>query len=104
MTPSEFSKLTQKKQSHHLTLLYFKGKCFKNGRPIADYFKVRATFLKAKQDDLNEMYLFLSISDSRPPLKELWNGCKLWNQERMQNHKASDYKPIGVDELLKKAE
>ena len=104
MTPIEFSKLDIKKQAHHLTLLYFKGQCFQRGKPVTGYFQLRSTFLKAKQEDLNEMFLYLSGTNERPSLKELWQGCKLWNQEKIQSHAVSDYEPLSVEELCRDME
>lgn len=104
MTPIEFSKLDIKKQAHRLTLLYFKGQCFQCGKPVTGYFQLRSTFLKAKQEDLTEMFLYLSGTDDRPPLKELWQGCKLWNQEKIQDHAVGDYEPLSVEELCQGTE
>lgn len=100
MTPSDFNALDIKKKAHWLTLKYFNGDCFEHRRPTQGYFKVRSTFLKAKESDLTEMFLFLSGTDNRPALKELWHGCRQWNQEKLQKHPVSDYEPIDIKELL----
>lgn len=84
-----------------MTTKYFQGKCFANGRPTQGYFKVRATFIKARESDLAEMFLYLSGTDDRPILKDLWKNCRQWNQEKIQSHVASDYKPIDIKELIK---
>lgn len=100
MKPQEFSQLSIQKKAHRLTLLYCKGKCFHNGKPNEAYFALRATFLKAAESDLNEMYLYLMHTEERVPLADLWKNCKQWNQERIQSHEASDYEPLSIQELL----
>lgn len=99
MKPSEFKKMPIGKKAHHLTLLYFKGKCFRNGRPIPDYFKLRKTFLKARESDLVDMYLYLTGTSDRPELSFLWKNCHTWNEQKRQAHETSDYKPVSIDEL-----
>jgi hypothetical protein len=100
MTPKEFQKLDIKKKAHHLSLLYFKGKCFCGRRPTPDYFKLRNTFLKAPEGDLTEMYTYLLDTKDRPPLTELWNCCRLHNEAKLQSHAVSDYERADVYELL----
>lgn len=80
-------------------MLYFKGHCFNHGKPTTDYFKLRNAFLKAKEADLTDMYAYLLSTDDRPVLKELWAKSHQWNLEQIQNHNASDYEKISVDEL-----
>lgn len=80
-------------------MLYFKGHCFNHGKPTSDYFKLRNAFLKAKEADLTDMYAYLLSTDDRPILKELWAKSHQWNLEQIQNHNASDYEKISVDEL-----
>lgn len=100
MTPKEFRKLDTKKKAHHLSILYFKGDCFCNGRPSKEYFKLRQTFLKADEGDLTEMYMYLLDTESRPPLSDLWRCCRQYNQNKSQNHQVRDYKKVSIDELL----
>lgn len=99
MTPKEFRELPMNKKAHALTKLYFKGECFRHGTPTPAYFKLRSTFLKAKESDLTDMYSYLLSTDDRPILKELWSKCHQWLVESQQNHVASDYERISVDEL-----
>ena len=66
MTPKEFRGLPISKKAHRLTMLYFKGKCFQHGKPTPAYFKLRSTFLKAKEADLVDMYSYLLDVDERP--------------------------------------
>ena len=80
-------------------MLYFKGYCFNHGKPTSDYFKLRNAFLKAKEADLTDMYSYLLSTEDRPVLKELWAKSHQWNLEQIQNHNASDYERIGIDEL-----
>lgn len=80
-------------------MLYFKGHCFNHGKPTKDYFALRNAFLKAKEADLTDMYSYLLSTDNRPALKELWAKSHQWNIEQIQNHNASDYEKISVDEL-----
>lgn len=80
-------------------MLYFKGHCFNHGKPTSDYFKLRNAFLKAKEADLTDMYAYLLSTEDRPVLKELWAKSHQWNLEQIQNHNASDYEKISVDEL-----
>ena len=100
MKPQEFNKLSIQKKAHRLTLLYCKGQCFCKGKPSGTYFALRATFLKAAESDLNEMYLYLTSTEERVPLADLWRNCKQWNQERLQSHEVSDYEPLSIKELL----
>lgn len=100
MTPEDFKKLDTQKKAHHLSLLYFKGHCFSHGRPSSGYFKLRSTFLKANDGDLTEMYMYLLDNGERPPLKDLWQSCRLFNESKRQNHVASDYERVDAHELL----
>lgn len=99
MTPRQFRELPVSKKAHRLVMLYFKGHCFNHGKPTPDYFKLRNAFLKAKEADLTDMYAYLLSTDDRPILKELWSKSHQWNLEQIQNHNASDYEKISVDEL-----
>lgn len=99
MTPRQFRELPVSKKAHRLVMLYFKGRCFNHGNPTPDYFKLRNAFLKAKEADLTDMYAYLLSTEDRPVLKELWAKSHQWNLEQIQNHNASDYEKISVDEL-----